>query len=79
MCLAVPGKVAESFEELAQNGPRPALPVLELLSCMAPRSRGLCASEGVTQNGVRRETVPDWSGVYFNGGEHVFRAIRYNS
>jgi aconitate hydratase len=33
----------QAFEELAHNGPRPALPESELRSCIAPRARGLCA------------------------------------
>ena len=48
---ARPARACAASEELAQNGPRPreagkaALPDREFLFCMAPRDRGLCASD----------------------------------
>jgi hypothetical protein len=41
------------YRDFAQNGPRPAWPDRELLSCMASRARGLCASEGGIGPGLR--------------------------
>jgi hypothetical protein len=41
--------LAVASEELAQNGPRPALANREFLVCMAPRARGLCATKYVLE------------------------------